>query len=113
MTVTRRRVLQGSGATIAVMGAAPSLAFGRADLALFDSRHRASRAFAGQHWATLDVAQEDARLWQTLRQGALPDRIEGLTAWSDWVVVRGLLEERGKRVRTETRRGALFHWTMS
>ncbi len=113
MTFTRRRVLQGSGAAIAAFGTAPVIAFGDTDLALFDSRHRASCSFADRHKATLDVAQEDTRLWQTLRQAPLPNRIEGLTAWSDWVVVRGLLEERGKRVRTEVRRGDLFHWTMS
>jgi hypothetical protein len=113
MTISRRRVLQGSGAAIAVLGAVPTLAFETSALALFDSRHRASCVFAAARTATLDVAHEDARFWQTLRQAPLPNRIEGLTAWSDWVVVRGLLEERGKRVRTEVRRGDLFHWTMS
>jgi hypothetical protein len=113
MTVSRRRVLQGSGAAVAVLGAAPTLAFETGGLALFDSRHRASRAFAATHAEVVDLAHEDACFWQTLRHASLPNRVEGLTAWSDWVVVRGLLEERGKRVRTEVRQGALFHWTMS
>ena len=61
----------------------------------------------------LDVATQDACHWDTIRRGQLPDTINGATGWSDWVVVRGLLEERGRRVTAETRRGAVFHWSMS
>lgn len=112
MSISRRRMLQSSGAVMAA-ASAPAFAFQTKTLTIFDSRHPPSRALAYGSNAKLDVAHEDSAFWHNIRSGPLPERIEGLTAWSDWVVVRGLLEERGKRVRTETPRGALFHWTMS
>lgn len=43
--------------------------------------------------------------------------IEGYTSWSDYVLLRGLAEERGLRLRAETQlRGAgksLFRWVMA
>jgi hypothetical protein len=46
-------------------------------------------------------------------------RIVGLTGWGDWVVVRGFLEERGFRLRSEAQVAAplsgkthLFRWEM-
>ncbi len=39
--------------------------------------------------------------------------VGGLTGWSDWVIVRGLLQEKGKRVKSQRQAGALFHWSMA
>jgi hypothetical protein len=115
MTLSRRALLKGSGAAAAVVATAPALAMREVDstLMVIDSRMPQSRALARLSAHTIDIAFEDAQFWQMFRSGPLPDRVVGLTAWSDWVVVRGFLEERGKRVRAETQRGALFHWTMS
>ncbi|MBB3861644.1 hypothetical protein GGQ88_002932 [Novosphingobium hassiacum] len=48
-----------------------------------------------------------------------PRYVTGLTRWSDWTVLRGLLEERGLRTTEETRvpgrlsgRDHLFRWSM-
>jgi hypothetical protein len=39
--------------------------------------------------------------------------VSGLTSWSDFVQVRGVLQEKGKRLRLESRRGKLFYWEMA
>jgi hypothetical protein len=39
--------------------------------------------------------------------------VSGLTSWSDFVQVRGVLQEKGKRLRLESRRGELFYWEMA
>lgn len=115
MTLSRRALLKRSGAVAAVVATVPAVAMAErgSTLLVIDSRIPQSRALARLSAQTIDVAFEDAQFWQMFRSGPLPDRVVGLTAWSDWVVVRGFLEERGKRVRAEVRRGALFHWTMS
>jgi hypothetical protein len=52
----------------------------------------------------IDIAGGDKDLWHIARQDlAAPGAISGMTGWSDWVVLRGLLEEQGKRLRHETR----------
>jgi hypothetical protein len=114
MRIDRRSLLK-SGAVAGGIVAAPvaARAFKPQALTIFDSRALPSRAFAhGQRGAKIDVAQEDAQLWRSLRT-ASKGRIEGLTSWSDWVLVRGLLEERGLRVKAEAKTGALFRWTMA
>jgi hypothetical protein len=35
-----------------------------------------------------------------------------LTTWSDYVQARGLLQEKGKRLRVELRSANLFYWEM-
>jgi hypothetical protein len=47
-----------------------------------------------------------------LRRVAPAGRVAGLTTWSDFVQVRGLLQEKGKRLRHESRSGNLFYWEM-
>jgi hypothetical protein len=114
MRIDRRSLLK-SGAVAGGIVAAPvaARAFKPQALTIFDSRALPSRAFAhGQRGAKIDVAQEDAQLWRSLRT-ASKGRIEGLTSWSDWVLVRGLLEERGLRVKAEAKAGTLFRWTMA
>jgi hypothetical protein len=117
MRVTRRTVLK-----VALIGAAASRIAGaaavdapdsRVSLRIFDSRSPQSRAWLGRDaCAALDVAQEQAQRWSGLRSLTPRGRVEGLTAWSDLVQARGVLEQKGKRLRSESRSGQLFHWVM-
>ncbi len=134
--VTRRQVLKGVActATAAVVGASavrtawPSAASPAvasqapmagalapaASLIVYDGRLPASVAFQSrQSGAALDVALEPARLWSGLRGALAPRRVLGATSWSDFVQVRGWLQESGLRVRSERRSGSLFVWEMS
>ncbi len=114
--ILTRRTLISSSAAAALVTINPVLARAPAQkkLAIFDSRLAASRALvaSGQ---MLDVATQDATQWKQLRN--LPRDIQsvvGATSWSDWVVIRGLLEERRLRVTSETQIGTqLFHWQMA
>ncbi len=81
---------------------------------VYDSRLPQSRGLLGRRaQSAIDVAQEHANFWRTLRGAPPRGRVVGLTAWSDLVVVRGLLEEKGLRLRAEARCGELFYWEMS
>jgi hypothetical protein len=121
MSVSRRALLKGSVAAGAA-GALPAFASSRKQpLTLFDSRIPESRAFARRAKAKLDIAQFDATHWAALR-GEVPSAtsVKGLTGWSDWVIIRGLLEERGLRMRSENNMAAplsgsahLFVWEMA
>jgi hypothetical protein len=81
---------------------------------VYDSRLPQSRGLLRQNSRrAVDVADEHANFWRTLRAAAPRGRVVGLTAWSDLVQVRGLLEEKGLRLRAEARCGKLFYWEMS
>jgi TAT (twin-arginine translocation) pathway signal sequence len=120
MSVSRRNVLKGA----ATMGAAASVpafaASGGPTLVLFDSRIPESLSFAKGRFPQLDVAHLDASRWVELRGGMSGVKhVTGLTGWSDWIVARGLLEERGLRLRSETAitaplsgKAHLFRWEM-
>jgi hypothetical protein len=82
-------------------------------LRFFDSRMPLSRAWIGAHTGnSIDVAQEQANRWSRLRNSAPAGRVAGLTRWSDYIQVRGALEQKGKRLRLEARSGGLFYWEM-
>ncbi len=125
MKMTRRNLIRAGGLAGAV-AAMPAFAAGNhAALAIYDSRLPEGRLFARQARtqgiSTIDIAGEERGHWRSLRStpvGAGP--VSGVTGWSDWVIVRGLLEEKGKRIRAETRlvhrgpRAATpFAWTMA
>ena len=85
-----------------------------ASLLVYDSRWPQSRALCGrlaEH--AVDVAHEHAHRWQSLRTVPAGGTIIGLTSWSDLVLARTLLQERGRRLRSETRCGNLFYWEMA
>jgi hypothetical protein len=116
MTVTRRSVLQSALLVAAAGSAGPvgALTGPCAALVVFDSRVPQSSSFRARLCArAVDVAVEHATRWRSLREWRSSGRVVGLTAWSDLVLVRGLLEEQRKRLRTEVRCGKLFYWEMA
>jgi hypothetical protein len=117
MRVTRRTVLKGAlfgAAASRIAGAAAEDSpWSRVSLRIFDSRSPESRAWLGcDAEAAIDVAQEHAQRWSTLRSIRPRGCVEGFTTWSDLVQARGVLEQKGKRLRAESRGGRLFHWVM-
>lgn len=113
MKLSRRSLLKsGAAAAVLVVPAIPP-ATAMPALVVFDSRHPASRALAkGMGLPTLDISREDANFWRGLR-GVLPaGAVIGLTGWSDFVIARGMLEEKGRRLVEEVPYGALFRWKM-
>jgi uncharacterized protein YcgI (DUF1989 family) len=81
---------------------------------LCDSRSAASVALgAGRALPVIDVAGQAACRWQQLRAHSGSGAVAGLTRWSDLVQARGLLQERGLRMRVEQARGPLFYWEMA
>jgi hypothetical protein len=125
MSVSRRTMLKSVG----VAGAAstlPAHAFAAVPaLAVYDSRLPEGLAFGATAKSrgirVVDIACGDKMLLQIARQPLLAsDVVIGLTGWSDWVILRGLLEEQGKRMKQEKRivhrgmRSATpFEWTMA
>jgi hypothetical protein len=120
MRTDRRGLLKG-GALAGVAAAVPVSARAaakvaeRAAVVVYDSRLPESASFAGERG--IDLARTSLREAQDLLAGA--GRIEGLTRWSDWTVLRGLLEDEGLRRTAETRVGAplsghdgLLRWSM-
>jgi hypothetical protein len=118
MKLTRRTLLK--SALIAAAAAQGRRSFaagpGAAPIAwrVFDSRRTASRAWLGSSAErVIDVAHEATTRWARLRSLNCAGRVTGMTTWSDFVQIRGLLQEKGKRLRVESRSEDLFHWEMS
>lgn len=120
MRLSRRSMLKGSALAGSVV-AAPAFAasVGEAALVVFDSRVPESLAFAAaQHGPQqIDLAGGLESAWRALGS---PQRVTGLTRWSDWTALRGLLEEQGLRLGEEmlvaaplSGRNHLFRWTMT
>jgi hypothetical protein len=117
--ISKRQFIAGAG----VSAAAAAIAAGqpwatvaarkdsvRPALAIYDSRLPESVHFSAQAKADglrlFDIAQEDETLWVRGRAGfglAKGEAAAGMTRWSDWLVIRDLLSERGRRVRQEMR----------
>jgi len=103
--VNRRGALALGGAAVAA-GALPAAA-ARAPatgVLLFDPRSAPARALAAkaQGERLVAVVGDPVRLW---RDALADDRgpVRGLTRWSDYLLLRGLAEENGLRLRSETR----------
>lgn len=116
MILSRRYLLASGGAAatvVAIGGSRLAAAAPLPTLVVYDSRRADSLTFARSIAAPrIDIAREDGNLWRAVRNVSVDGPIVGRTGWSDWVLVRGMLEERGKRVRREEQVGRLFQWTM-
>ena len=114
MTLSRRTLLRSGAAAAGLTLGGRALGTSRPDLVVYDSTRLASRAFARRHGSeAFDVSAGDQALWRAFRRSAPTGRIVGLTTWNELVRARGLLEERGKRLAYEEKRGPLFLWAMT
>jgi hypothetical protein len=113
MTISRRNILKCGIAAAVSAGSTTTLASRSADLIIFDSRKPISARFANRHFVRkIDVAHEDKNFWRNLRSDTASRKIAGMTGWSDFILARGFLEERGKRLMVERLQGGLFFWEM-
>ncbi len=119
MRVSRRAMLRG-GALAGSALAVPALAVEaqRLPVIVFDSKIAESVAFVATQNGSRSIDLGDGGVMGGIPQGN-PRYVTGLTRWSDWIVLRGLLEERGLRTTEEIRvsgrlsgRDHLFRWTM-
>lgn len=123
MSLTRRSLLK-TGAALSAASALPATAHALQgpDLIVYDSRLPESVAAMKSARAALvlDLAAKGGVSWTALQ--ALPQDLrsaQGLTGWSDWVGLRGYLEDRGLRLKSETGvpapvsgKAHLFRWEM-
>lgn len=121
MRTTRRGLLKGSalaGAAVAIPVAARAATVPA--LLVFDSRLAESADYVRGAAAVqrIDLAKVSLRTVHQALAGA--ERIEGITRWSDWTVLRGLLESDGLRRASEARLAAplsghdgLWRWSMA
>src|SRR3954467_14840587 len=102
MMLTRRALLASAllASTLSTGAAAEGRRRGPGALRVFDSRLPLSRAWLGSNTGdSIDVAHEHGQRWRQLRHSAPVGRIAGLARWSDYVQIRGVLEQKGKRLR--------------
>ncbi|HWJ71302.1 MAG TPA: twin-arginine translocation signal domain-containing protein [Sphingobium sp.] len=121
MTVSRRDIL---GAA-ALLGAAGAFGLHRMAgqggapaprVVIYDSRKPASLAYARSLSGVtrIDLAQEQAANWRSIRALDRQGPVAGVTGWTDYVAARGWLEQRGLRVAVQDhdRQHDLIRWTM-
>ncbi|MFN3457797.1 MAG: twin-arginine translocation signal domain-containing protein [Novosphingobium sp.] len=119
MRVSRRSMLKGSALAGAVAATPAMAAMAKpAPLVVFDSRIPESAAFAAGQGAVrmIDLAHGTAEGARAIKS---PSAVTGVTRWSDWTALRGIMESQGLRLHEETRataplsgRAHLFRWTM-
>jgi TAT (twin-arginine translocation) pathway signal sequence len=115
MSVSRRTILKGTAAIGAATALPVVAASAKPSCTVIDSRIPASLLHAkNAAGPVIDIAHADATFWRSLR-AAPAGSVTGITRWSDFVMIRGFLEEQGKRLRDETHDPAreLFRWTMT
>jgi hypothetical protein len=61
----------------------------------------------------LNVKDERASEWRCLRASKSVDHAAGITRWSDFLIVRSYLEERGMRLQELQARGPMFYWMLT
>lgn len=121
MKLSRRVAMIGAGVGAAAL-ATPALAKGRRApaLAVCDSRlpdaARFARECAAHGVPVLDLAREDMLRLRELRLNK-GDQVVGVTGWSQFILLQGMLNEQGLRVREETRvdreARSIFRWSMA
>ncbi len=119
MRVSRRVMLKGgalAGSALAVPAFAAEIQ--KLTVVVFDSGIAESVAFAATQNGSWSIDLGDRGVMGGIALGT-PCHVTGLTRWSDWTALRGLLEEKGLRTTEEIRvpgrlsgRDHLFRWTM-
>jgi hypothetical protein len=125
MSISRRNLLVSAG-VLGAVSSLPTLAQSpQVALVIFDSRIPESLAFAKERgrvgMETIDIGAKGVSALHVARQAKeASGEILGLTGWTDWVMLRGLLEEHGKRLTRELRVPHLgsrpatpFEWAMA
>lgn len=96
----RRREVLKAGAVLAapLAGAAPALAAPPA-VAIYDSRHAASRRWAKAQTGSrrIDARGDVLKIWRELAPSGA--RLAGVTTWADFQVICGCAAEARRRVR--------------
>lgn len=113
--LTRRTMLQGLLIAAGAAGAGASAWVGQDSMAraVFDSRIPDSLRWRDRlALPSIDIARQHANLWKELRAFAAGGTVAGLTRWSDHVLARSLLQEKGLRLRFQAHRGSLYYWEM-
>lgn len=121
MRVDRRTALIGAGLGAAALSA-PAMAKSLKGpaLAVCDSRVPVSACFAeeqkGKGVPLLDLAKQDITALRNVRL-ARGDKVIGMTGWSQFVLLRSMLHEKGLRIegekRTDRGKRSLFEWAMA
>ena len=121
LTLKRRDILAGGAATLLSAGAAAgasavptALFFTVYSPNILQARRLAQKA-AHSSTAAIPLTGDLVALWKT-RLSKNRGALHGFTSWSDFVLLRGLAEEQGLRVRAETRLDAgktMFRWVMA
>jgi hypothetical protein len=108
----RRAVIKAGVFSTSALGLAPlPPAMATTDLAIHDSRLSSRPAPLAA--TTIDLIDERRARWATIRGGLGTARqIEGITAWSDYVMIAHELQRRGFRCVAETPMGRLWRWRM-
>lgn len=110
MRVSRRAFVK-AAAVASAAGATPVLAAATVALVIYDSRLPQSRLWAARIGGpVVDVAEQHATRWQTLRAPLPEGRIIGLTRWSDFILARGFAAEQRRPLRGTRRAGDLNLW---
>lgn len=123
LTMKRRDMLAGSAAasgllSIGVAKNADGAAFDETSLTVFTDDFPQARDLARKTMqSTLVPLKGDLIYLFNARIARYRGAIQGYTSWSDYVLLRGLAEERGLRLRAEAQlSGAgrtLFRWVMA
>jgi hypothetical protein len=108
MKASRRQVLAGAGAVLAGSAAFPGTSASPAGntVVLQDGRHALPdvvlRQFAGNGALLMQLEPDPVRQWRgeyAALLAARGTRLLGATRWPEFLLVRGLAEESGRRVR--------------
>ena len=111
MKLPRRTLIKAGLAASGMVGFAPlARALPGADYAIHDSRLTLPPVHA---FATIDLVDERRASWATIRSGlGQARRVDGITAWSDYVMIAHELERRGFRRAVEVREGRVWRFTL-
>ncbi len=114
----RRRDVLKAATLLAAPLAGPALgAPATPAVAIYDSRHAASRLWAESRTVAtvrLDARNDVLRIWRELERSGTQPNVAGVTTWADFQVICGCATEAGLRVRHDlVRQGevTLVSWT--